>query len=326
MIKKILIVIAFIVVSANAIAPCLNPIKNIDWEFFGDNFDFKAKTCACKVPGNDLATQAGFQISFFEPIAVLEETNQPWSFPCFGFSLDHSFWKKQGYSQTEQSHLAFKHSHFIIYPIMSLLNLVQSYVCFERAGILNFAFLSEIMPQYNNDIYATFLNPDKLLLDNPVASLSCLTDCMSSSFYKPINSMYWCTGCWEATYTDTGFNNGKQPILASATLAVRVLDSMHHYYALTKTSNASFSANVPNGVLQNTMCHESFFPKVIKTQYALQLAGLPKTWSAVKLGQYRAWANFKNTVNSKDDVAFFVWRKRDECAGAYKCRSTFTGQ
>lgn len=305
-------------------APCLNPIKNIDWKFFADKLEFKFKLCSCDVPGNELATQAGFAISFFEPIAALESTSNPWSLPCIGIDLDKSFLKKYGTSRTKTTDTAFKHAHFIIYPIFSLFNLMQDYICFERAGILNFAFISEVMPQYNNDVYATFVNPDKLLFANPVAEVACIADCLSSTVHESTNSLYWCTGCWQTTATNTGFIDGQQPIIDGAVLAARVIDSMHQYYGLTKTSNATFAFNMTNGILKNTMCEEGFFPRIIKSQYRLQLA-YPSTWDTKRIGAYRSWADFKNYPTSEDDTVFFLWRKRDMCAGAYDCKSTFTG-
>lgn len=305
-------------------APCFNPIASIDWNFFADEFEMHFRICSCETPGNALATRAGFTASFFEPIAVIESSAQPWNFPCLDMDFGRNFWDKYGTTRSTPQQKSFRYGHFIIYPIFSVLNVVNDFLCFERAGILNFAFLGEVMPAFNNDIYATYLNPDKLLFNTPVAQIACINDCLAATANKPINSMYWCTGCWQPSSTNTGYVAGQQPIIDAASVAVRVLDSMHQYYALTKTSNATFTSGVPGGILKNTMCKEAFFPRIIKTQYALQLA-YPSTWDAVKIGEHRHWANFKNDVPSKDDVVFWVWRKRDECAGAYECKSTFTG-
>jgi len=293
----------------------LNPVKTIDWSFFADKFEAKFKICSCSVEGNELATKAGFVVSFFEPIAAIEVTNNPWKFPSIGLNFGRSFDRKQGNSR-DSKRGTFRYGHFIIFPIFSVLNFVQDYICFERAGILNFAYLGEIMPQYNNDLMASFVQPDKLLFGNPVAQLACIQDCAGATFGRPVNSLYWCAGCWYPISTDTGFGDGRQPIVEAGTVAAKLLDFMHTTYGLTKTSNVTFVHNLEDGILRNSMCREAYFPHIIKTQYYLQLE---------PIGKLRTWADFKMRPEAQDDVVFWLWRKRDECAGAYDCRSTFTG-
>ena len=210
-----------------------------------------------------------------------------------------------------------------IFPIFSVLNLITDFVCFERLSVLTFGFMAEVNPAHNNDTIASFLNPHKILF--ALATPACIADCAASTTYESMNSLYFCAGCWEPLKTNTGWTDGKQPVTEAGSLAARLLDNMSFTYTLTKTSNASFISTTTNATLKNSMCNETYFPLLIKTQYRLQL-GYPVTWDAIRIGQMRVgWADYKLGKDKMEDIAFWLWRKRDECAGAYDCKSTFSG-
>lgn len=323
--KKIifLIMILSTLSFAGAIRPVFNPISTIDWYFFGDTFEWKTKLCSCQL-GDSGLQKAGFELSFYEPIGLIDVTATPWNFPSIGLSLSKSLGRKQGTTRNSESGAtAFRYTHFIIYPIFSVINLATDFVCFERLSALSFGYMAEINPAHNNDTIASFLNPHKLLF--ALASPSCILDCAASTTYESMNSLYFCAGCWEPLSTNTGWTTGADPVTEAGTLATRLLDNMHATYALTKSSNASFTSPTSNAILKNSMCKETFFPLVLKTQYHLQLA-YPVTWDAKRIGAMRVdWADYKLGKDKSEDISFWLWRKRDQCAGAYDCKSTFSG-
>jgi len=306
-----------------ATRPVFNPIKTIDWSFFANTFEWHNKICSCKI-GDSGLEKAGFELSFYEPIGLIDVTATPWQFPSIGLSLDNSLGRKQGTTRdSESGGSAFRYTHFIIYPIFSVINMITDFMCFERLSVLSFGWMAEVNPAHNNDTLASFLNPHKLLF--ALASPACIADCVASTTYESMNSLYFCAGCWQPLSTNTGWTDGKQPLTEAGTLATRLLDNMHATYSLSKTSNASFASTSTNASLKNSMCRETYFPLVIKSQYNLQQA-YPVTWDAVRIGQMRTgWADFKMGKDKGEDIAFWLWRKRDECAGAYDCKSTFAG-
>jgi len=309
---------------AEGVRPVFNPISTVDWSFFADHFEWKTKICSCEI-GNSGLQKAGFEVSFYEPIGLIDVTATPWDYPSIGIKLDRSLGRKQGIARTDSNNLkSFKYTHFIIYPIFSVLNMITDFVCFEKLSLLSFGFMSEVNPAWNNDSIASFLNPQSLLF--ALATPSCIVDCAASTASSPINSLFFCAGCWEPLSTNTGWTDGAQPITEAGTLATRLLDIMSKTYALTKTSNATFHSGTSSNIsLKNSMCNETYFPLVLKTQYQLQLA-YPITWDTKRIGAMRVgWADYKLGKDTSEDLAFWVWRKRDECAGAYKCQSTFSG-
>lgn len=324
MLKTILALLMLVSIShSGAVRPVYNPFTTIDWAFFADTFEWKVKFCSCEVGDTGLA-QAGFELSLYEPIALIDVTATPWNFPSIGLSLDNSLGRKQGTTrESESGATAFRYTHFIVYPIFSIINLVNDYICFERLSALTFGFMAEVNPAHNNDSIAAFLNPHKLLF--ALASPACIIDCATTTAHEPMNSMYFCAGCWGSMSTNTGWTNGAHPITEAGLLSARLLDNMHMTYALSKTSNATFSSLTTNAKPQNSMCKETYFPLILKTQYRLQLA-YPVTWDTKKIGELRTgWADFKLGKDKSEDIAFWVWRKRDQCAGAYDCKSTFSG-
>lgn len=306
-----------------AVRPVFNPFTTIDWSFFADSFEWKTKLCSCEV-GDTGLQKAGFELSLYEPIGLIDVTSTPWNFPSIGISLSNSLGRKQGTSRNSESGAeSFRYTHFVVYPIFSVINLLTDYICFERLSVLTFGFMAEINPAHNNDVLASFLNPHKLLF--ALASPACILDCAASTAYESMNSLFFCAGCWGSMSTNTGWTPGAQPVTEAGLLATRVLDNMHMSYALSKTSNATFATESLNASLQNSMCKETYFPAVIKTQYRLQLA-YPVTWDAKRIGAMRTdWADYKLGKDKSDDIAFWLWRKRDQCAGAYDCKSTFSG-
>lgn len=331
MFKRILIASIFVLgmsSQAKATAPCLNFIKTVDWRFFADELEFEFKACRCKLGDLEASTKAGFKMSLSEPIAALEATNDPWSFPCLDIGLDTRVDRSHGSSQDGGDNSnGFKYYHFIIFPIFAVLNYNQDTICFERVNLINLGVMSELLPQSKNDILANMTDLGvNLLTANPIAQASCVADCAMSTAGNPANSMFWCSGCWEPPKTDSSFIAGRAPVAESASLVQKMLRFMHRTAMLTKTSNASFAFTTEEaGSVQSSMCEERLFFERIKSQYQLNLNG-PTVGSAFVTGEYpMLFSRFKNKITSKDAFSFWLWRKRDFCAGAYKCRSTFAG-
>lgn len=329
-ILKILLVISFIFTSANAEKEVYHFYENLDWSFFFDKLEFKFDVCQCDLEDmGELA--AGFKMQMVEPIGFIETTNTPWHFVGLGIKMDKSFRRKQGTSRDTSTGINFRHAHFIIFPPLGWsIGLVQDYVCFERGNIFNMAYLSEVIPSYNNDVVALAeeaVKPvSKIWFANPVAEMACAVDCSSSSIGKPINSLYWCNGCRGSVGAgDTGWSDSSNPYEEAETVAYGVLNRMHAYGGMLKTKESFFSYNPAGTSLKSTYCKARYFPVIIKDQYYLQLAKRDESWDAEPFGKIRFHYDFKSTVADEDANFFWLWRERDMCAGAMKCRSTFTG-
>lgn len=308
--------------------PCFNPIGTIDWTYFGDQLVFFNGACICNlnegsIAGGAATTKAGWKVSLVEPIGAMESSHKSWEFPCLDIDIDDSVSAKFGTTgDGGDGSGGFVDQHFIIYPVFSILNFVQEYLCFERASLMSLSLMSELFPQ--NDVYAMFIKPQVLLTSNPIAQALCALDCVSCAVGgKPLNHLSWCNGCMPPLDTDTKFTYGKKPLPEATSNAVEMLSQGHRELIFSKTSDASFaSTNSEAGVLKDSMCQETIYLENIKTQYAFNL-GLPTVWDAYKPCTHPMVLDMKNKLTNKDNAVMWTWRKRDFCAGAYVCRSTF---
>lgn len=304
----------------------LNFIETVDWEYMGDNTKFTTDLCSCSI--NDGGTSGGFRAQIAEPIGLIETTNTPWNVVSIGQKFDKSLTRQQGNSRRDSHNR--RYTHFIAFAPMGALNFIQDSVCFERLTSTAFLYWSEIVPTQTSDIMAIYAQAakgplGKIWYNNPIGAMACLVDCAASTFNSPSNSLHWCAGCSGLTGNNTAYGNGKpeDPIQAHHAYALSAIDDLHFMGALAKVSNSNFTFS-PESKIPNSMCEPKYFPMSIKTQYALQLA-YPTTGRAMPIGKFRSfWAEFKNKPSSEDDVATWVWIKKDFCVGATKCKSIFT--
>lgn len=304
--------------------------KNLDFNFFFDKLEVSFDICKCELENlNQWA--AGLKTTIVEPIGMVESSLTPWHFVGLDIKADKSLDRKQGTSRDKDQSEKFRHAHFIIFPILGYtLGLVQDFFCFERANVFNMAYLSEVIPSYNNDLIAlieeTSKPVSKIWFGNPVAELACSADCVSSSLGYPSNSLYWCDGCRGSVGAgDTGWADSGNPYEAAESVAFGVINRMHFYGGLVKTKESFFSYNPGGAHLKSSLCKARYFPLIIKDEYWLQLAKGGEGWDAENFGKIRFHYDFKEVPGDEDSTFFWLWRQRDFCSGGGVCRSTFTG-
>ncbi|MFX4240183.1 TraU family protein [Aliarcobacter butzleri] len=325
MIKKLFIGMVLSINTAFS-APLFEFISNLDWEYFADGTVFSLDLCECEILEDGRG--AGFKMSIVEPIGIIETTNTPWNIVALNIKFEKSVGRKQGNSRSNGENR--RYTHFVAFPVMAALNLVQDYICFERVSFTSFLYWSEIIPTQNNDILALFTQlskgpVSKAWYNNPFGVMACSVDCAATTFNEPLNSLHWCAGCAGTTGNNTGFGGGKDPdpLMSAHVQALIAIDDLHTTGALSKVSDAKIEFS-PVAAVPNSLCKPRYFPLGIKTQYNLQLA-YPNVWDSVSIGKFApTHALFKNKPSSEDDIAMWLWAKRDTCAGGAKCKSMLT--
>lgn len=306
-------------------APAYNPLKWLDWNFYSSKFDISLDACYCNKNAPEIA---GFSSTLVEPIALIDVTPIPWSFPSWGFHLS-----KPGPKQkvgNARGNGSFRYTHMTRYPIFAGLNLMlKGYVCFDSGGY-DLGDASEVKPWRSSDYLAAFspLSMLKSFFSNIVAELALgAIDCPSTSILdKPINSFYYGFGCAGPNGTNSSFEEGKDPMMESHRLTGLEVEEASAGFAqssmiLTKTSNASFMFTADGVTLSDSMCQETIPLTTIKSQYWVQIV-YPVVGKPVRLGTFGpAWSFYKTPQFSGDEVVYALWRQRDFCAGAYKCQS-----
>jgi len=145
------------------------------------------------------------------------------------------------------------------------------------------------------------------------------------------NTMFWSNGCVIGNVgSTTGWlPSGSDPLAGTTTLLHRLVNFLHvgglsenKTYGFKKSTNITYapSSSLPNNV--SSMCAERKFPMIIKSQYKFQL-GYPMVGKGTELGVTPpVFTTLKNVPGSQDDVAYFLWKKRDFFAGAYACNGS----
>lgn len=142
----------------------------------------------------------GLTLSFWEPIRTFEATRRPYCFVSLGgLTLDLPFHAgghahPNVYDKRDGRSLAVYNQHWIINPLLYLLEVIKDDGCQEKQQF-DIAYIGELDPLANNDFAAFVLNPDVILYANPVAVASCSLDCMQASLGFGRSDLYWCGGC-----------------------------------------------------------------------------------------------------------------------------------
>ncbi len=291
--------------------PCLNPFSTVDWTFFTDKLEFKGM-CLCST---DMGTKIGMKWTVPEPIAFIEVVRKSYDYPCIGTKLADTL-KLSGTNNSK--HGTKKNVHYIKYPVFGSLNIVLDYLCVDKNTTIDIAPPSELDPRQNDDQLSILFQPEKLLYANPIAQAICFADCISASTWKPLNSLYWCAGCWGALGNVVTNSYGKDPVVESALLATKELDLLHADFQLWKYSDApdlDYVAQAAQiGAVSDTSCAPKMFGRIVKSQYFLNLA-YPTVGKAIAIGDFGIkWSFFKQYPGGEDFI-WTVWRVRNCCTG-----------
>ncbi|MDD3465639.1 MAG: TraU family protein [Campylobacterales bacterium] len=304
-------------------APALTPHKWFAWDFVWDHTTASADICYCM---DNQPNVAGFKASLVEPIALIDVTPRRFNFPSWGFDLGKdSPTEKVGNARGKG---AFRHTHTTRYPLMSGLNFINMDTFCYDIGSFDLGSLSEIKPWRNSD-YLSLLTPAnmvKAFFDNVVAELAVgAIDCPSTSVLdKPVNSLYYGAACAGTVGSNTNFTPGRNPMMEAHKLVALEIEENSVGLSTVwfpKTSNASFLFAPENVTLADSMCKETMPFVQVKSQYWAQLV-YPTIGEPVRVGTFGpAWEFFRTPMYAADNMVFAIYRQRDFCMLAYKCKS-----
>lgn len=258
--------------------------------------------CICEDP----FPRIGVPISYFEPSRLVEVVSDPYCFPSFGFAGGVSTGgmlagNKQAGGTTSRRN--FMQTHYVVFPVLSLLELVFDFVCLETSGV-DYAYITEVDPLWNSDTLAAIISPEALLFGNPVTNLACVADSVSTLVGKPIDALFWCMGSWGNAYPMTGSQPAKDSYMGDvAAIASKMIYKLHREMVLWSTAGTK------------GMCGNYPMPIWNKTEYRLQPVLPVATGEAIVIGETGLkWDTMKNPPNSFNNYSIVLFKKRDCCA------------
>jgi conjugal transfer pilus assembly protein TraU len=334
-IKLILILGIMLPNSAYANFPCsghfVNPITDICWSCLLPitigpipvamgggikNRDIKNPTsplCLCTKANIPIP---GVAVGFWEPARLVDITRTPYCMTNLGgvqmgpTNLTKVSSYHRGYGKHIE-HTSFYHLHYYIYPLIYWLELITDFICLEKSTF-DVAYMSEFDITWNDDKMTQLINPEAWLFGNPIAQAACVLDCASATVSTPMDSLFWCAGCWGNMYPLSGGNADHiGGVQNSSLLTTRILSKLHRLGLAQETSTNDSS---PNGKL----CRKNRAMKIKKSQYKLQMTNPKSTSGPIgcwPLGLSDAlYSSFKEYPNDGEDWGYLIWRKKNCCA------------
>jgi conjugal transfer pilus assembly protein TraU len=257
----------------------------------------------------------GIYLSFWEPARVIEVVQKPNCFPfLFGLDLGDSL-NIYGAAGTRDGSMgkpgekSFYNVHYISFPLLAILDIITGDYCTDYLSDIALLWFSEIDPTWNDDELALYINPEASLYANPTAQALCPVDCAVASSSFPLNSLFWCAGCWGNMYPLTG-NSGLtgSPVRQTSLLASRLLTKL----ARNLVPPIEYDTSGPY-----SKCGGIYRPILKKSQYKFStLFPVSETEGRCchTLGSSTfIWGDHRNIPGTGEFQIYLMWRKRNCC-------------
>lgn len=289
----------------------LNPITDIGWSCIfpmriagvqivgGEETPTSGSSPVCICKGGAVPT-IGLKTSFWEPKRIIDTVSDPYCMMPLGTSLNTP---KPGtlsgaMNENNTSKRVFQQTHYYIFPAWKILNMFYDIPCLDDEGY-DVAMMTEILPQWNNDILSLIINPEALLFANPISTITCSADAAAASFGMPINALFWCMGSWGNAYPLSGSITSTDYVEANAGIAARTIYMMGRLGLLWNTSEDG--------------CYRELAPIWRKDRFKLQMMRPTRSSTCLPIGREGLlWTGGKHDPR-KDNFMWMMFEKKDCC-------------
>lgn len=288
-------------------------VKVMSWNELEDlDLTGNFPACICMTP----FPRVGIKISLWEPIAIMEPVKIPWCTPLLpipgglvgkvpfnAFALGADSHKaNEGSAGTELRSLQV---HYYRYLPWAILELFMDFVCLETRNPFDMVYMTEIDPLWQNDLLASILGPEAILVANPIAQFACIVDAVTSQFGFPLDPLWWCFGSWGSAYPLSENITSLDAPQSAAGLVARMLFKLHRELVLW----GSFG--------KAGLCGRYPMPVMMKSQYSIfpiYPIPYPKRFP-IGRSSLVLWGFGKEVpVLNRHNQNWMIYRKRDCCA------------
>jgi conjugal transfer pilus assembly protein TraU len=219
--------------------------------------------------------RVGVPIGYWQPSLMIETVSHPFCMPVLGglyaggAGLNGVLFSGgvggggASYTGAHPNASGFWNVHQWTYPLVSMLNLLNVPNCGTGYNGMNLLDLSEVQPQWNDDLTAELLWPESSVLSGPVGTFGAVGECtaqMPPTKSQPIDSMYWTAGCWGLLFPPDGIvSDTTDTIRASSLVAARFLSTEYRLGNGVSTMGAA------------TLCGPQYTAVLPKEQYRWQM-------------------------------------------------------
>jgi len=278
-----------------------------------DTENFPSPICICPAPPPQYE-RIGLAVGYWEPIRLIDVTKAPFCFVGLGGKTIGSNKKKgsgaapgPGVGDGTELNKAFWHLHWYQYPVFMLIGEVMDDMCQEDTSGFDITYITEYDAMWQDDELSFIITPESILFGNLVAQAACAVDCLSATFWLPLDPLFWCAGCHGGMYPINGnIDHHIASVQSSSLAASRMIYKMHREVGMPITSG-------PDAICS---AYSSFMIK--KSQYRFQMtvpvATTDPRQGCNQLGRSTMlWDSFKEIPVSGEDFNYLLWRKRNCC-------------
>ena len=258
--------------------------------------------------------EVGWQLSFFQPVKIVEVVKTPWCSPFMeGISLQKSLFDMGNANVNKPmtaNEAGFYDVHLWEFPIMTMLKLLVIGECTAEPYIdASLTYISEVDPLWEDDLLTLVLNPEAVVFANPIASMWCAADCVKVSAGADDLSAHFCAGCDGNLYPLTGHVYANDDaVRVSSLLTQRMITKLHRQGMLMRTMGADamcergFSYFMPRSQYRLSMLYPS--PEAKGPDCCHRLGESDHIWSTLKGGRKKIGV---------DNYVYMLWRYNDCC-------------
>ncbi len=263
--------------------------------------------CVCATP----LPRVGLSVGFWEPVRLIDATMKPFCFPNLGgLTISPGLRIGQKSMTTEDGNERDRgewNIHWYAYPLLYWMEVVADFLCLQ-SGSFDIAYLSELDPLWQSDELTYLLNPEAILLANPLAVLACAGDCVAATVDLPRKELFWCAGCQGTMYPLNGNVSAQWGHVQGSRLAASRMAYKLHRQAIAWGTMGG-----------EALCGKYLMPVMDKRQYRLQLINPnPSTsgrFACAPIGTHsQLYEAGKYLPVVGEDFGYLVWRKRNCCA------------
>lgn len=250
----------------------------------------------------------GIGVTYWQPLYISEVENRPGCLSSLGginvlpgYSLLGSEQQTQDNEGTATNRMQV---HWYEYPLFGMLEMMKSVSCRSASGF-NLAYLTEIDPLWQDDMWSAVFAPEAAAFANPVAMAACAVDAVASSIQHPMDPLFWCAGAWGNTYPLSGnANHGGDPFTLNNQVQAKFIARNHRMGLGWQTIGPS------------AICSSHPNPVWVKSQYRYnQVAPIKRKGRAVPTGSEGKLFTFPPVTHQPPNVhtVNLIWQGQQCC-------------
>lgn len=252
----------------------------------------------------------GIGITFWEPLYIAEVERSPGCMSSLGGMsvLGGGYQMMAAEQQSSESEGEVNNTrmqvHWYQYPVFAILEMFKELLCLNSSGFA-LAYLTELDPTWQNDLWGAVWSPEAKLFANPLAQMACSVDAIAASVAYPIDAMFWCLGTAGPLYPLTG---NSQHLGSNQTSNMQLLGKF------IGKGHRQMMLNATIGPGAQCFSHPS--PLIVKSQYRIDpVQPIRVRTPPIYLGQseYRWGLVPPANYATRESSVYMIWQGQQCC-------------